>query len=104
MEPSEHRLSHRSWELSCGCLQVRKDGRGAAGSLSPDPLGFTHRRDLGMRVFVTGATGALGSRLLPLLLAAGHSVVGVTHTSTNTRGLRAAGAEAVVADGLDAAA
>lgn len=57
-----------------------------------------------MRVFVTGASGAVGSRLLPLLLAAGHSVVAVTHTPAKTRQLRQAGAEPVVADGLDAAA
>lgn len=57
-----------------------------------------------MRVFVTGATGAVGSRLLPLLVAAGHSVVGVTHTAAKTRELSLAGAEPVVADGLDAAA
>ena len=57
-----------------------------------------------MRVFLTGATGAVGSRLLPLLLAAGHWVVGVTHTPAKSRELRVAGAEPVVADGLDAAA
>lgn len=57
-----------------------------------------------MRVFVTGATGALGRRLLPLLIAAGHSVVGVTHTPAKTRELHSAGVEPVVADGLDAAA
>ncbi len=57
-----------------------------------------------MRVFLTGATGAVGSRLLPVLLAAGHSVVAVTHTPAKTRELRVAGAEPVVADGLDAAA
>src|SRR6185312_6856368 len=56
-----------------------------------------------MRVFVTGATGAVGSRLLPLLLAAGHSVIAVTHTPAKTPELRATGAEPVVADGLDGA-
>lgn len=57
-----------------------------------------------MRVFVTGATGALGSRLLPLLVAAGHSVVGMTHTAAKSQTIRRAGAEPVVADGLDASA
>ncbi|HEY6456771.1 MAG TPA: NAD(P)-dependent oxidoreductase [Steroidobacteraceae bacterium] len=57
-----------------------------------------------MRIFVTGATGALGSRLLPLLVAAGHSVVGVTHTAAKKPQIVQAGAQPVVADGLDAAA
>jgi nucleoside-diphosphate-sugar epimerase len=53
-----------------------------------------------MRIFVAGATGALGTRLLPRLLRAGHSVVGLTRTPDKARNLRALGAEAVVADGL----
>ncbi|HEY4338935.1 MAG TPA: NAD(P)-dependent oxidoreductase [Steroidobacteraceae bacterium] len=57
-----------------------------------------------MRVFVPGATGALGSRLLSLLVAAGHSVVGVTHTAGKRQLIAQAGAEPMVADGLDAAA
>jgi len=57
-----------------------------------------------MRIFVAGATGALGSRLIPLLLADGHSVVGSTHTAANLSSIRNAGAEAVLADGLDAKA
>jgi 2-alkyl-3-oxoalkanoate reductase len=52
-----------------------------------------------MRVFVAGATGALGSRLIPLLLADGHSVVGSTHTAANLAAIRNAGGEAVLADG-----
>lgn len=56
------------------------------------------------RVFVAGATGALGSRLIPLLLADGHSVVGSTHTAANLSSVRNTGAEAVLADGLDAKA
>ena len=57
-----------------------------------------------MRVFVTGATGALGSRLLPMLLRAAHSVVAVTHTPAKSRELRTMGVEPVVADGLDVSA
>jgi nucleoside-diphosphate-sugar epimerase len=33
-----------------------------------------------MRIFVAGATGVLGSRLVPLLRAAGHEVIGTTRT------------------------
>jgi nucleoside-diphosphate-sugar epimerase len=57
-----------------------------------------------MRVFVAGATGAVGRRLVPLLVSAGHSVVGMTRSAGKAQIIRAAGAEAVVADGLDAEA
>ena len=54
-----------------------------------------------MRIFVAGATGALGSRLVPLLVEGGHQVVGMTRSSGKAADLRASGAEPVVADGLD---
>lgn len=54
-----------------------------------------------MRVFVTGATGALGRHLVPGLLAAGHEVTATTRSSAKAAGLRDAGAEPVVLDGLD---
>ena len=54
-----------------------------------------------MRVFVTGATGALGRHLVPGLVAAGHQVTATTRTPGKVAQLRAAGAEPVVVDGLD---
>jgi 2-alkyl-3-oxoalkanoate reductase len=54
-----------------------------------------------MKVFVAGASGALGSRLVPLLVANGHDVVGMTRTPAKAERLRTMGAEPVVADGLD---
>ena len=57
-----------------------------------------------MRVFVAGASGAVGSRLVRLLVSAGHSVVGLTHTPAKADAIRRAGAEAVVADALNRAA
>jgi nucleoside-diphosphate-sugar epimerase len=57
-----------------------------------------------MRVFVTGATGALGRHLVPRLVAAGHEVTATTRTPGKAATLRAAGAEPVVLDGLDRAA
>jgi nucleoside-diphosphate-sugar epimerase len=54
-----------------------------------------------MNVFVAGATGALGRRLVPLLVAGGHRVVAMTRSPAKAEGLRAAGAEPVVADALD---
>jgi len=56
-----------------------------------------------MRVFVAGATGAIGRRLVPLLVARGFEVVGMTRSQRNRRALLEAGAEPVVADGLDRA-
>src|SRR5215212_7575563 len=57
-----------------------------------------------MRVFVAGASGAIGSRLVPQLIDAGHEVVG-THTSPSSgERVRALGAKPVALDLLDAAA
>jgi nucleoside-diphosphate-sugar epimerase len=54
-----------------------------------------------MRIFVTGATGALGRHLVPGLVAAGHEVTATTRTPGKVARLREAGAEPVVVDGLD---
>src|SRR5690606_23532164 len=54
-----------------------------------------------MRVFVAGATGAIGIQLVPQLLAAGHDVVGMTRSPDKAASLRALGARPVVADALD---
>lgn len=57
-----------------------------------------------MRILVAGATGAVGRRLLPRLVAAGHQVAGTTRTPLKAGLIRRLGGEALVADGLDAAA
>ena len=57
-----------------------------------------------MRVFVAGATGAIGQPLVRMLLEAGHEVTGMTRSEERARGLREAGAAAAVADALDAEA
>lgn len=54
-----------------------------------------------MRVFVAGATGALGKQLVPQLVAAGHDVVGMTRSEGKRDAVRALGAKPVVADALD---
>ncbi len=54
-----------------------------------------------MRVFVTGATGVLGRRAVPLFVQAGHQVTGVARSAAKASRLRAAGAEAVDLDLFD---
>jgi nucleoside-diphosphate-sugar epimerase len=57
-----------------------------------------------MRIFLAGATGAIGRRLVPLLIAAGHQVTGTTRSAEATRKLEATGASAAIVDVYDAAA
>jgi nucleoside-diphosphate-sugar epimerase len=54
-----------------------------------------------MRVFVTGATGAVGRYLVPELVAAGHQVTATTRSPGKFAQLREAGAEPAAMDGLD---
>jgi nucleoside-diphosphate-sugar epimerase len=55
-----------------------------------------------MRVFVAGASGVIGVRLVPLLVAAGHEVVGMTRSPGKQEVLRELGAEPVVCDAFHA--
>jgi len=55
-----------------------------------------------MRVFVAGGTGAVGKRLIPQLLDAGHQVVAITRREDRAGELRRRGAEAIVCDVFDA--
>jgi nucleoside-diphosphate-sugar epimerase len=54
-----------------------------------------------MRIFVAGATGVIGRRLVPLLVGNGHTVIGTARTAGKADALRAAGASPVVVDALD---
>ena len=54
-----------------------------------------------MKVFVAGATGAMGKQLVPRLIAAGHEVVGTTRSEGKQGALRDLGATPVVVDALD---
>jgi nucleoside-diphosphate-sugar epimerase len=75
-----------------------RSGYGTRSGLS---MGVVHNAR--MRVFVAGATGALGRVLVPRLVAAGHEVTGLTRSPEKVAALTAAGATAVVADATDAA-
>src|SRR4051794_20322042 len=57
-----------------------------------------------MRVFVIGASGAIGTRLVRQLINGGHTVIGSCRSRDNAEALRALGAEPVVLDALDARA
>jgi nucleoside-diphosphate-sugar epimerase len=54
-----------------------------------------------MRVFVAGASGAIGTRLVPQLIERGHEVIGTTRSADKADRLRALGAEPIVLDLLD---
>jgi nucleoside-diphosphate-sugar epimerase len=54
-----------------------------------------------MRVFVAGATGAIGKQLVPRLVQAGHEVTGMTRSESKRAMLAELGADPVVADALD---
>jgi nucleoside-diphosphate-sugar epimerase len=55
-----------------------------------------------MRIFLAGASGVIGVRLLPLLVAAGHEVAGMTRSPGKLDGLKALGAEPILCDVYDA--
>jgi nucleoside-diphosphate-sugar epimerase len=57
-----------------------------------------------MRIFLAGATGVIGRRLIPVLVGQGHQVTGLTRRGTGTAALRALGADPVVADVFDTGA
>jgi nucleoside-diphosphate-sugar epimerase len=55
-----------------------------------------------VRIFLAGASGVIGVRLVPLLVAAGHEVTGMTRSVHKTQALRALGATPLVCDVYDA--
>jgi nucleoside-diphosphate-sugar epimerase len=57
-----------------------------------------------MRIFLAGASGVIGQRLLPLLLGAGYQVTGTTRSAENAARLRSAGVTPAVVDVFDALA
>lgn len=54
-----------------------------------------------MKIFIAGATGAIGSRIVPLFVQAGHDVVGTSRSAARARTVDAAGGRGIVLDGRD---
>jgi len=57
-----------------------------------------------MKIFIAGATGAIGRLLVPALLRAGHGVVGMTTSERGVQTLKELGADGIIANALDAEA
>ncbi len=57
-----------------------------------------------MRIFLAGASGVIGARLVPLLVSDGHEVAGMTRSPEKVAAVRRLGAEPVVCDVFDASA
>jgi NADPH:quinone reductase-like Zn-dependent oxidoreductase len=84
---------------------LNREGPCVTGSRGILTLEVSARRWIGKeaptKVFVAGATGAIGTQLVPQLAAAGHDVIAMTRSPAKTDMLRALGARPVVADALD---
>jgi nucleoside-diphosphate-sugar epimerase len=57
-----------------------------------------------MKIFIAGATGAVGRRLIPALIQLGHQVIGMSRSKDKMKMIRASGAAPVIADAFDAKA
>jgi nucleoside-diphosphate-sugar epimerase len=79
-------------------MRPRANG-GTVAAMSEQP-----NTDTNMRIFLAGASGVIGIRLLPLLVNAGHTVAGMTRSSSKLAELEALGAEPVLCDVYDAEA
>jgi nucleoside-diphosphate-sugar epimerase len=67
-------------------------------------VGVLNQGEIVMKIFLAGAAGAIGKRLVPLLFDAGHRVVGTTRSPAKADALHAVGVEPVVVDVFDASA
>src|SRR3954451_5054711 len=80
------------------------ESRVPRGAHAPVDVPDTKQRWSWMRIFVAGASGAIGRPLVRQLIEAGHQVTGTTRREARAEKIRAAGATAVVCDVFDTAA
>src|SRR5262249_42063988 len=106
----------RSWflrrPLSSGrrpvtCTSMAGPIDGAVTDRGAHPSPGTHRPNdkerTEMKIFVAGAGGAIGKRLVPRLVTQGHEVTALTRSASKAGDLTTLGAEPVIADALDRA-
>jgi uncharacterized protein YbjT (DUF2867 family) len=99
-EPTGERTGGLADARQASKAQHRKTGELCERSLSRNG----NEEEETMRVFVVGASGAIGSRLVPQLIERGHEVIGSARSSEKAQRLRGLRAESVVLDALDARA
>src|SRR2546423_12523477 len=97
--PGGHRQGASGPPGAPGLRLARSRSRRARVAAGPRDRGAARGR---MRVFVAGATGAIGRPLVAQLLAAGHEPTGMARSAKKADELRAAGARAAVCDALEA--
>src|SRR6185437_1847104 len=91
---------------ACRCCG-RRSNKARGGWQAPQHHQLDERRMKGgkmaHRIFLAGAAGAIGKRLMPMLREAGHTVTGTTRSEAKAEMLRQWGAEPVVVNVFDAA-
>ena len=91
-----HRSTLLGWRSTSKPLKTLSQGAGLSRQ-----RGKTNEKGAGMKIFVAGATGALGKPLVTQLVRRGHEVTGMTRSESKQDSLRELGARPVVADALD---